>query len=357
MRLIKFSRLATFCIGAVLCAEAASAQATCEVPQRNFSSKDVTIGGYYSYSAIGNGLPGSLLPTTGTGGTGGTTGTTPPFTSTEVGQLLGGVANAGPFASSGILFLDASGNILASSTAQQSGATTLVGTYKLNSSNCTITVTLKDAFGNNTTAQSLQGVVLRDGSEIDLGVLQNFTTGTICTVPSTGPCTGTSTTTAVNTLYGSNTLVKLLRQQSPSCSASSLGGSYALIGNGNRVATLTGGTTSGTQTQAPFFTFGLVQFDGNGNMISQSGTSSLGYLQFAGTYTVNADCTGTMTLSNATSTSTGGNTGGTGTTTSTTGTSVNFALIQPSASSGGSPQISFSQSGSGQTMFGTGIAQ
>lgn len=355
MRLIEFSRLATFCIGAVLCAEAASAQATCEVSQRNFSSKNVSVGGYYSYSAIGNGLPGSLLPTTGTGGT---TGTTPPFTSTEVGQLLGGVANAGPFASSGILFLDASGNILASPTAQ-SGVTTLVGTYKLNSSNCTITVTLKDAFGNNTTAQSLQGVVLRDGSEIDLGVLQNFTTGTICTVPSTGPCTGTSTTTAVNTLYGSNTLVRLLRQQSPSCSASDLGGSYALIGNGNRVATLTGGTTSGTQTQAPFFTFGLVQFDGHGNITSQSGTSSLGYLQFAGTYTVNPDCTGTMTLSNATNTSTSGNNGGTGTTTSTTGTSVNFVLIQPSASSGApsSPQISFSQSGSGQTLFGTGIAQ
>ena len=356
MRLIEFSGVAALCMGAVLCAEVASAQATCEVPTRGFLSKGVSVGGYYSYSAVGNGLPGSLLPTTGTGGTGSTTGTTPPFTSTEVGQLLGGVANAGPFASSGILFLDASGNILASPTAQ-SGVMTLVGTYNLNSSNCTITVTLKDAFGNNTTAQSLQGVVLRDGSEIDLGVLQNFTTGTICTVPSTGPCTGTSTTTAVNTLYGSNTLVKLLRQQPPSCSASNLGGSYALIGNGNRVATVTGGTTSGTQTQAPFFTFGLVQFDGNGNMTSQSGTSSLGYLQFAGTYTVNADCTGTMTLSNATNTSTSGNNGGTGTTTSTTGTSVNFVLIQPSASSGGSPQISFSQSGSGQTLFGTGIAQ
>jgi hypothetical protein len=377
MRVIEFSRLATLCVGAFLCAEAASAQ-TCEVPQRNFS-KEVTIGGYYSYSAIGNGLPGSLVTTTGTGGTGvttgtggtgsttgtgtgSTTGTTPPFTSTEVGQLLSGVSNTGPFASSGLLYLDASGNILAGPTTQ-TGLTTLVGTYKLNSSNCTITVTLKDAFGNNTTPTTLQGVVLRDGSEIDLGVLQNFTTGAICTVPSTGPCngtgtgtgTGTSTATAVPTLYGSNIFVRLIRQQSPSCSVNDLAGSYALFGDGDRVATTVGGSTF-SSTQAPFFTFGLVQFDGNGHIISQPATSSLSYLQFAGTYTVNSDCTGTMTLNNATNTPASGSNGGT--TTSTNGTPVNFILIQPSASSGStSPEISFSQFGNGQTMFGTGIAQ
>ena len=356
MRVIEFSRVATFCIGAVLCAGVASAQATCEAPQRNNLSKDVTIGGYYSYSAIGNGLPGSLLTSNGTGtGTGTNTGTTTsPFTNTEVGQLLGGVTNSAPFASSGLLFLDRQGNILAAPTAQ-GGNTTLVGTYKLNSSNCTITVSLNDAFGNNTTTTNLQGVVVRDGSEIDLGVLQNFTTGVPCTVPNTGACTGTSTTpTTTNTLYGSNTLVRLIRQQSASCSADNLVGSYVLLGNGNRVAT-TSGTTSGTQTQAPFFTFGLVQFDGNGKITPQSSNSSLSYLQYSGTYTINPDCTGTMTLNNATTTATTG----TGGTTSPTGTSVNFVLIQSSPSSNGSssPQIAFSQSGTGQTIFGTGIAQ
>ena len=80
MRLIEFSRV-TFCIGVVLCAEVASAQ-TCQVQQR----KQVNVGGYYSYTARGNGIPGSLLGTTGTGGT------TPPFTSTEVGQLMAGWA-------------------------------------------------------------------------------------------------------------------------------------------------------------------------------------------------------------------------------------------------------------------------
>ena len=351
MRVIEFSRRATFCLAAILCAEAASAQ-TCQVQQR----KQVTVGGYYSFSANGNGLPGSLLTTTGTGGTGTTTGTPPPFSSTELGRLLSGLTNTGPFASFGILFLDSSGNILASSTTQE-GVTTVVGTYTLNSSDCTITLTLKDAFGTNTTSTSLQGIVLRDGSEIDVGVLQNFTTGVICNGSATGSCTGTSTTPAVNTLYGSNTLVRLVRQQSPSCRASSLVGTYALTSNGNRVATLTGGSILGTQTQAPFFTFGLVQFDGNGNIMPQAGASSLGYLQFTGTYTVNADCTGTMTLSNATNTSTSGSTGA-GTTTPTTGAPVNFVLIQ-SVDSGSSapPEISFSQSGSAQTLFGTGIAQ
>ena len=355
MRLIEFSRLAIFCVGAFICAEVAPAQ-TCQVRQQSLLTKGVTVGGYYSFSAIGNGLPGSLL----LGGTGtgtGTTGTTPAFTNTEVGQLLGGLANTGPFSTSGILFLDSSGNILATPNAQ-GGVTTLVGTYTLNSSDCTITVTLRDAFGNNSTATNLQGVVVRDGSEIDLGVLQNLTTGTVCTVTtgtSTGTCTNTSTTTTTNTLFGTNTLVRLVRQQSPSCSTSNLVGSYVLLGNGNRVATVGTGTT---QTQAPFFTFGLVQFDGAGKISSQSGTSSLSYLQYSGTYTVNADCTGTMTLSNAPNTSTSGATGG-GTGSSTTGTSLNFILLQPSNARGvsSSPEISFSQASGTQTMFGVGIAQ
>src|SRR5689334_14528668 len=99
MRVIEFSRLATLCIGALVCAEVASAQ-TCQVRQRNLLTKGVTVGGFYSYSAIGNGLPGSSSTTIGTGSTGTSTGTTtPPFTNTEVGQLLGGVANTAPFAS------------------------------------------------------------------------------------------------------------------------------------------------------------------------------------------------------------------------------------------------------------------
>jgi hypothetical protein len=347
MRVIEFSRLATFCVTAIVCADVASAQ-TCQVEQR----KAVSVGGYYSFSAIGNGLPGSLLATTGTGGTGATTGTPPPFSGTQVGQLVSGIASTGPSASSGILFFDSSMNILASPTVQD-GVTAVVGTYTLGASDCTITVTLKDAFGSNTTATSLQGIVLQDGSEIDLGMLQNLTTGAICNGSSTGTCTSTSTAPAVNTLYGSNILVRLVRQQPPSCKVSNLIGTYALIGNGTRVATLASDSILGAQTEAPFFTFGLVQFDGIGNIISQAGTSSLSYLQFAGTYTVNTDCTGTMALSNATNSSTSGSTG-----TATTGTSVNFVLIQPSASGpSSSPVILFSQSGSGQTLYGTGIAQ
>jgi hypothetical protein len=127
-----------------------------------------------------------------------------------------------------------------------------------------------------------------------------------------------------------------------------------LMGNGTRVATLASGPV--TQTEAPFFTFGLVQFDGSGNIIPQAGTSSLSYLQFTGTYSLNVDCTGTMTLSNATNSSTSGSTGAGST--STTGTSLTFVLIQPNSSGpSSSPVIFFSQSGSAQTLYGTGIAQ
>jgi hypothetical protein len=89
-----------------------------------------------SYSAIGAGVPGSLFsgagsnPGTGTtGGSGtttsssGTTRTTTPFTTTEVGQLLGGLNKTAPFASPGNLFFDGSGNIRGTLT-PQGGLTT-----------------------------------------------------------------------------------------------------------------------------------------------------------------------------------------------------------------------------------------
>jgi hypothetical protein len=338
MRVIKFSQFAMLCISAILCAQAGSAQ-TCQVRQRNLLSKGVTVGGYYSYSAIGNGLPGSLLSPAEASGTS-------TFTSSGVGQLLSGLAGTVPFASSGMLFFDALGSILANPTAQ-SGGTILVGTYVVNSSDCTITVTLSDTFAPNPiatnlqgAATSLQGVVVLDGAEIDLGILQNISTAT------------PSTTTG---LYASNTLVKLVRQKSPSCGLENLVGSYALIGAGSRVATVAGtgaGIVPAMQTESPFFLFALVQFDGNGGILAGT-TSELSFLQFAGSYTLNPDCTGTMSLDNGTAISSTVSTAQAG-----SALALNFILIQPETTHGApAPEIAFTQASGTQTLSGYGVTQ
>jgi hypothetical protein len=354
MRTMGFSRLAIFSVSAVLCATMGSAQ-TCQIV-------GVSVGGFYSYSAIGNGLPGSLLAGTGTSATGtsgsttGSSGSTtatasgPTYSNTELGKLLAGIAGTSPFASSGLFFLDGSGNVFASAS-PQGLLTTLVGSYVLNS-DCTITVMLTDAFGtSNAAATSLQGIVLNNGAEIDFGVVRNVASG--------GTSTGTSS--GASGLYESSVLIKLVRPLAATCASSELFGPYALIGTGMMVA-----STSSAQTEAPFFLFSLVQFDGNGNVISPSGTPSTlgGNLRFTGTYTVNADCTGTMTLSNAPGTITGAT--GSSSATSSSTLSLSFIVTPPtvpynSASTTAvrstGPEIEFSQSSGSATLFGYGIAQ
>lgn len=386
MRINHFSKLAAYFIGAILCANIGLAQ-TCNIP-------GVTIGGYYTFAAMGTGAPGSLLSATGTGtssttGTGSSSSSTSTTSNTEVGLLVGGIgAAANPFASVGTLYFDGAGNILATSTAQQSGAnqmTLAAGTYVLNP-NCTITVTLNDVFGTGTktATATLQGIVLNGGSEIDLGTLQSTN--------SSGATTG---------FFESDVLVKLVRPAFSTCAASQLSGPYSLIGTGTGIENLATGTgTSGTgttgnssQTEAPFFFFALVQFDGNGNVISPSASSSitgsssstgtsspLGYLQFTGTYTVNPDCTGTMTLNafpssmsltvGKSTTSTGTGTTGTGTGTSTTASTnppltLNFILTQatvpvstaPSTARYDGSGIQFSLSTGTETIVGYGVGQ
>ncbi len=386
-----FSRASiSLSLGVVLCAAVGSAQ-TCPS----------TINGFYSYTAIGNGIPGALIATNGTGtgigtgtgtgigtgtgtGTGTSTGTQmgtlafPTFTNTGVGQLVGGSTNSIPFSGAGTLYFDGSGNIRASSTPQFATASAVVGSYVLNS-DCTISVTLNDGFGTNTTKANLQGVVLGDGAEIDLGVLQNISipSGTI-TGTGTGTGTGTSATASTTPgVFQSNILIKLVRPLATFCTTSNLVGPYAIVASGTRVATsgFTGtpvgpgttttpgagtgtGTGTGTgiaaPTETPYFLFGRVQFDGNGSLTAPSATPSpLGFLQFVGTYTVNNDCTGTLTLGLMNSTNT--TTTATGSTTSNPALSLNFILTQGRSTSD-RPELEFSQSNGTQTLFGYGQA-
>jgi hypothetical protein len=219
-------------------------------------------------------------------------------------------------------------------------------------------------------------VVLNNGAEIDLGVLQSVGSSS-----STGTSTGTGTTGTSTSggVYESSVLVKLVRPLTTTCNASDLSGPYVLIGMSTQLASVgasagsgtgTGtGTTSSALTEAPYFLFGLVQFDGNGNIIAPSGTpSTLGSnLRYTGTYTVNVDCTGTMTLKGSAPSSSTTGTTGTTSTTSSVSLSLSFILTQPSvAYNGGGPTsrsgsigpgIQFSQSGATETLEGYGIAQ
>ena len=294
-----------------------------------------TVNGFYSYTAIGNGVPSALIATGTTTGTGtGTTTTTLPFSTTGVGQLVSGTTGSVPFASSGKLYFDGAGNIFASSTQQFTlSASSVVGTYTLNS-DCTISVTLNDAFGTNTTKATLQGVILGDGSEIDLGVLQT-------------PSTSSPATSSISPgVFGSNILIRLVRPFSTSCSINTLAGVRTfIVASGTRTGTATG---IGTVTGTPFFVFGRVQFDGNGNLIAlPSAQSSIGR-QFVGTYTVNNDCTGNVSL-NSTGSTTAGSVAG-----STPALSLNFVMIGSATSS--TPQIQFTQSGGSQLLVGSGQA-
>jgi len=105
--------------------------------------------------------------------------------------------------------------------------------------------------------------------------------------------------------------------------------------------------------------------------VTPNGTpSSLGFLQFGGSYKVNTDCTGTLTLTSTNANTTTGSTTGSSTSGSTTASNssltLNFILSQPMVPFTGagvipgastSPIIQFNMSNSTETLFGFGQAQ
>jgi hypothetical protein len=251
-----------------------------------------------------------------------------------VGQLVAGGTNSMPFSSAGTLYFDGAGGIRATNTAQLGAATTAVGAYALNT-DCTITVMLTDAFGTNRTVATLQGFVLGNGSEIDLGMLRS---------------SATDSSSNALTVNQSSLLIRLVRPLATYCNVSNLDGAYVLISQGARTTDVDG---IGIVT-APFFMFGTAQFDGNGDIIAPHGpNSSMSSLQFGGSYTIGTDCTGTMTLT-APSSSTAS--AGFGPATGPT-LLLNFVLTQSDSSTGARPEIHFSSSTGTQTLFGDGRAQ
>lgn len=286
---------------------------------------NASVNGNYGFVATGSAF---AAATTGTGGTGGTT-TTPTFSSTQVGNLLSGLNGSKLFSTGGALNFDGAGSIRGAATATNT-PTVVVGTYTVDS-NCRITISLTDAFNapgpaniNNPLATplgstSLSGIVINGGSEIELGLASELgPTGT-----GLNPTPSTTTPTTVPP----RVRIQLLRTFFASgCSAASLTGAYGLVGYGEAnqmTTTTTGGVTTTTSTLQPYMFVANVRFDGNGNVVSDptASASPLSFFAYTGTYTVNADCSGTMTLTSTPPATTPPTAG--------TALSLNFVLTQP----------------------------
>src|ERR1700722_8897774 len=156
-------KLLTLSLAAAFCGTFATAQ------QQGCLATTSSVIGSYTYIA-------TETPFEGVGFTPpGTTNNKQLFSNTSLGQLLGNLSTGQTFGSVGALYFDGAGHVMISTAASPLAASTLIGTYTVNS-DCTINVTLTDVF--NTTVSgagvsnptfgsvNLIGLVLGGGSEI-----------------------------------------------------------------------------------------------------------------------------------------------------------------------------------------------
>ncbi len=210
---------------------------------------------------------------------------TSPYSNTQLGRLLSGVAGNTAGSSPGVFYFDGSGNIFASAIAGGS-FTQLAGTYSVDV-NCGVAITLNDVFGKINRQTTFAGELDSSGTNITVVATSQIPTNIV------GPTTPPSA------------VVQFLRMApNPTCSAASLTGRYLLFGYGFQAgATLQPGgpplpTPTTPATPQPFTFLARMVFDGNGNIVAETNsTLGLSLVQYTGTYTINADCTGTMTVS------------------------------------------------------------
>jgi hypothetical protein len=254
-----------------------------------------SLNGPYGYVASELGTVMTTSPGTLTNGAPSSTGAPNTYSSSNIGQLLAGIAAGNQFGYAGALTLDGAGNVSASS-APMGMVISRVGTYNVNP-DCSVSVSLMDTFGTNTSVTQLAGIVLGRGSEIDLvspGGLQS---------PS-GPAASTST--------GSGLAIKLVRALYQSgCSVSNLTGLYAFVVNPISLPMMTGTGTAPATASLPKSIMGYLDFDGIGNVVPLPSTgasnsssnvsvqSTFATLAFTGSYVVNMDCTATMMITNS----------------------------------------------------------
>ncbi len=213
-------------------------------------------------------------------------------------------------------------------------------TYSLNA-DCTISATIFDAFGTSKTTTALQGIVLANGSEIDLGVLQNVSNNSV----------------AAPGAFQSSLLIKLVRPLATYCSVNRQSDRFLRAdrdGNASCQSSHRHWQYHATGADRSRILSVWARAIRRQRKHFRSGWPYLvvgSALQFVGSYTVNTDCSGILTLGTVSTVA------GTAVTPGST-LSVNFVLTQPSAPfTGNRPVIEFSQSSATQTLFGYGEAQ
>jgi len=261
---------------------------------------NATLSGSYGFVAS---EAGAIPTTTGTTTTGTTTASSG-YSSTEIGSLLGAIAAGNQFSLSGILAFDGAGNISATSS-PTGGTSQAAGTYSVNP-DCSVSVSLTDSFGANVSPIKLAGIILQRGVEIDLTSVSNLNAQTVAAASTSSTATGT---TATSTATGEGLTIKLVQLLFRNgCSLATVGGLYGFVLYPDQVQPVDDATdgTDTTTTLPPTTVIGYLFFNGAGGIIPQPITpnySSIGSvyssLAFTGTYTVNADCSGTMSISSS----------------------------------------------------------
>ncbi|HEV1285092.1 MAG TPA: hypothetical protein VNU44_07270 [Bryobacteraceae bacterium] len=294
-----------------------------------------SVVGSYTYTAVEVPLSGVAITPPGT------TTNTQVYSNTSIGKLVGSINGGGVFSLAGVLYFDGAGNVSVAATSSPLGASANVGTYTVNT-DCTINVTLSDVFNTTTSGPgvttptlgkaSLIGMVLGGGSEIDLTAAQS--------------------TPLVAGEFASRLDVQLIRTFTYGCGVSNLTGAYGFVG--------TGYVMTSASVQQPATLFARLRFDGNGNVIldTVASGSPLGSFQYAGTYTVNLDCSGSITLTPAAS-PTGTSTGSAITASMVLTPPVAYVTNGTASLTGSAdrPSIQFTLTNAGETFTGYGRAQ
>jgi trimeric autotransporter adhesin len=325
-----------------------------------------SLNGLYGFTAS---EASKIAATTGTGTTStGTTGASAiAYSKTELGGLLGGIAAGNQFGLTGVLNFDGAGHIMATSS-PTGGPVLVVGNYNVNQ-DCTISMSLTDPFGTNTTATELAGVIVRRGAEIDLTSVSNVQSQTLSgTSTSSGSTSSTGSTATGSKTSGSGLTIKLVQAlYRNGCSVGNLSGLYGFILNpiatqapAASIGTTGTGTTSTTAWSQPSSVIGYLDFDGAGNIVAvpamvnySSSQTTFSTLDFTGTYTVNPDCSGTMTIGSSSASSTSS---------ASQALTIGF-VISPSTgspspdASSGSPDLSLSFANSDEAGWGYAVPQ
>ncbi len=191
-------------------------------------------------------------------------GTTGQYSLTPIGQLVGRASNAAPFSNVGRVLADGAGGLYANRGGDP--VFVRVGAYTV-SSECTLSLTLSDGFSSEKDPKPpvvFTGVITDRGAEANL----------------------------VQTSQGSGTLLNFVRPLLASgCSSLSLSGRYGLSAFG---VDLTPAASPGAFSATPVAPVAFaLQFnaDGGGQIGPPSGGAG-----YTGSYAVNSDCTGTLTL-------------------------------------------------------------